>query len=169
MSTLTLEDIDSSSDDELLAILSKELQTRIAGPMGSPAFLDEIQKLPMGLRAMAATYALDVSLTLDDLGWHFGNWHSADLAAETIRGLEELGATDLAKIFNDAFKIATRYWGKLGIKNWTEWYHGSPFEKEIEPLDQQARSTLSDKKKGILKYWVDYARRHPERIGVSDT
>jgi hypothetical protein len=34
---------------------------------------------------MAATYELDVSLTLDDLGWHFGNWPDPALSEKTQR------------------------------------------------------------------------------------
>jgi hypothetical protein len=49
-------------------------------------FLVELRRLPPGLRAMAATYELDVSLTMDDLGWHFGNWHSTELAQGTAHG-----------------------------------------------------------------------------------
>jgi hypothetical protein len=83
---ISLEIIHSSSDDELFALLGKELESRISAKSGSAEFMSEIQGLPAGLRAMAATYELDVSLALDDLGWHFGNWHSEDLAEETARG-----------------------------------------------------------------------------------
>src|SRR5215831_11152567 len=97
--SLTIEAIDSSSDDELFALLGKELEKRISAKRGTPEFVSEIQRLPSGLRAMAATYELDVSLALDDLGWHFGNWHNEELAKETAQGLELLGAKDLADLF----------------------------------------------------------------------
>src|SRR5436190_3563564 len=115
---------------------------------------------------MAATHELDVSLALDDLGWHFGNWHSTDLADETARGLEELEAMDLARIFGEAFRIAQGYWEELGAEDWATWYHGSRLETAVEPLTKQARLILSEKKIGIFKYWVDYARRYPELVGV---
>jgi hypothetical protein len=50
-----------------------------------------------------------------------------------------------------------------------EWYHGSSFEKAVKPLTNQARSILKDKKNRILKYWVAYARRHPEEVAAEDT
>ena len=68
MCALTKEAISSSSDKELFALLGQELEARISSKRGSPEFLAEIRKLPVGLRAMAATYELDVSLSLDDLG-----------------------------------------------------------------------------------------------------
>jgi hypothetical protein len=168
MGMITVEAIDSSSDDELFSLLGHELERRISAARGSLEFVAEIQKLPVGLRAMAATYELDVSLVLDDLGWHFGNWHNADLAEETARGLEELGAADLAKLFRKAFQMAQEYWTELGAEDWKDWYHGSAFEKAVGPLTEEAWAILEDKKDGIFKYWVDYARRHPERVGASD-
>jgi len=167
--SITLEAIDSSSDDELFMLLGKELERRISAKRVSPEFITQIRDLPVGLRAMAATYELDVSLALDDLGWHFGNWHSADLAQETAQGLEVLGASELAGLFGQAFQIAKKYWTELGAKNWMKWYHGSAFEKAVDPLSQRAWAILKDKKKGIFKYWVDYARRHPEQVGAEDS
>ena len=164
MSNLTPEVISASSDDELFNLLAKELEKRISVKRDSPEFMAEIQKLPIGLRAMAATYELDVSLAMDDLGWHFGNWHNTVLAEETIRGLDELGATELMVIFKEAFQITFQYWDKLGAEDWSKWYHDSPLEKEIKPLNEQAWKILKAKKNGIFEYWVQYARKHPERI-----
>ncbi len=164
MSSLTPKAIADSSDDELFELLAKELERRISVSRESLEFVAEIQKLPIGLRAMAATYELDVSLAMDDLGWHFGNWHNPVLAEETIRGLDELGATQLAMIFKAAFQIALRYWDALGMKDWSKWYHDSALEKEIKPLNEQARKILEGKKNGIFEYWVSYTRKYPERI-----
>jgi hypothetical protein len=163
MSDLTPQAILASSDDELFKLLGKELQERISVNSDSLEFVAEIQKLPVGLRAMAATYELDVSLVMDDLGFHFGNWHNTLLAEETIRGLNELEATELAVIFKEAFQIALRYWDELGTKDWPNWYHDSPLEIEIGPLNKQALKLLEGKKNGVFEYWVNYARKHPER------
>lgn len=166
MSILTLESISSSSDDELFKLLSQELQSRIPASRNSPEFLPQIRSLPAGLRAMAATYELDVSLSMDDLGWHFGNWHDEELAEETARGLEVLGAHELAKLFREAFRLALKYWDELGSEDWAEWYHGSPLETAIDPLNDQAWNFLERHKDGIFHYWVDYARKNPDGVGV---
>jgi len=157
----------SGSDDELRTRLGKELESRISARRGSPEFLTQIRNLPVGLRAMAATYELDVSFALDDLGWHFGNWHSTELTEETARGLDELGASALASIFRQAFELAQAYWPELGAEGWMGWYHGSAFEQAVGPLDKQARSILESNGGGIFKYWVDYARKHPDRVGAT--
>jgi hypothetical protein len=163
MKKLTVDEIDSSDHDTLFELLGKELERRTPMGRGSPQFLEALRKLPVGLRAMAATYELDVSLTLDDLGWHFGNWHSAELAEETWRGLDELGASEMAVIFREAFALAQQYWKELGSKKWMEWYPGSDLEKAVGPLNHQAWEL--QRKKGILERWVDYARHNPDRVG----
>ena len=65
MNSLTLQSLDSSSADELFELLGQELGRRLSAPRNSPEFLHQLQQLPAGLRAMAATYELDVSLALD--------------------------------------------------------------------------------------------------------
>jgi hypothetical protein len=163
---VTLDQIDASSDEELFELLAKELETRIGVGRGSPEFLARIRTLPIGLRAMAASYEFDVSLTLDDVGWHFGNWHSRELAEETAAGLQELGAIELARIFREGHRIAQDYWKELGSEDWMDWYHGSTFEKETKPLSRDAWDILEKKKCGIFDYWVAYARKYPERVGA---
>jgi hypothetical protein len=163
---LCLQQINSSSDEELFALLGNELEARAGANRWSPEFLEQVQALPVGLRAMAATYELDVSLALDDVGWHFGNWHNQELAEETLRGLEELGAIDLARIFRAGFEIARRYWSELGAEGWMDWYHGSGLEKETKPLSREAWEILEKNKCGIFDYWVAYARTYPERVGA---
>jgi hypothetical protein len=77
--------------------LTKDLQElltarAVGNPYGSDsAFAANIVHLPPGLRAMAATHWLDVSLTLDSITWHFGNFSEPQLIAETEAGLRELG------------------------------------------------------------------------------
>src|SRR5439155_11028124 len=82
------------SDEALFKLLGGELK-RLLPPYDSAnlePLVKSLQGLPPGLRAMAATYELDVSMALDDLGWHFANCHHQRLALETLGGLRELGA-----------------------------------------------------------------------------
>jgi len=165
MSGITREAIDTSSDEDLFSLLAHELETRIISERGAPEFVAEIKGLPVGLRAMAATYELEVSLALDDIGWHFGNWHNIELSEETAKALLELGAPELAEVYQAAFRLAQDHWTELGSEGWSEWYYGSPLEKALAPLTKRAWSILEGRKNGIFNYWVDYARRFPERIG----
>jgi hypothetical protein len=60
------------SDEELLkeifALLSRSMNP-LANPYSDDgSFAASLSRLPIGLRAMAATHHLDVSLTLDDIG-----------------------------------------------------------------------------------------------------
>jgi hypothetical protein len=63
------------NDDELFELLGLELTSRFPNGEGETeedldAFVAKLRTLPVGLRAMASIYQLDVSLALDDLGWH---------------------------------------------------------------------------------------------------
>jgi hypothetical protein len=70
-------------------------------------------------------------------------------------------------VFKEAFRLAVRHWNELGSSDWAQWYHGSPLEEAVMPLNEQARAILKDKKSGIFDYWVDYARKYPERVGAA--
>jgi hypothetical protein len=155
----------TASDDDLFALLGRELERRLPnGRRATDEFVSELRQLPRGLRAMAATYELDVSLTMDDLGWHFGNWHHMGLAEETAAGLKELGATELADLFRQAFVQARRFWGELGSEEWSTWYHGSALEEAVSPLNEMAWAILQTKPMGLFTYWLEYARQFPERV-----
>jgi hypothetical protein len=155
----------TASDDALFALLGSELERWLPNARrADDEFVSELRRLPQGLRAMAATYELDVSLTLDDLGWHFGNWHHLGLARETEAGLRELGATELADIFGKALDHARRHWKELGVKDWSKWYHGSALEEALAPLNKQAWAIHQEKPMGLFTYWIDYARQFPERL-----
>jgi hypothetical protein len=155
----------AESDDALLELLSGELSRRLPhGRRANDAYVRELQSLPPGLRAMAATYELDVSLALDDLGWHFGNWHHLGLAQETLAGLRELGAVRMAELFQAAFGFAQRSWSELGDPAWPQWYTGSALARELEPLNSEAWALWGESKLGLLRYWLSYARAHPEQL-----
>ncbi|MGA7913924.1 MAG: hypothetical protein WCA00_01715 [Candidatus Acidiferrales bacterium] len=78
-------------DAGLLKDIRELLTARAVGdPYGTDAsFASNIALLPPGLRAMAATHWLDLSLTLDSITWHFGNFGEPHLVAETEAGLRE--------------------------------------------------------------------------------
>lgn len=166
MRKLTASQLLASSEEEILNFLIEVLEARM--PLGPrhPDFLSAAQRLPAGLRAMVTTHHLDVSLTSDDLGWHFGNWHDEALAQETARGLDILGAQELAIIFRQALNHARAHWDRLGAADWSTWYSGSPLEKLLDPLNSRAWEICDQSRNGILEYWVAYARENPLEVGA---
>jgi hypothetical protein len=155
----------TTSDDQLFGLIGMVLEERLPnGRSSTDEFVRELRALPRGLRAMAAIYELDVSLSLDDLGWHFGNWHNKALAEETALGLEELGADEMAHIFRDAYALAEPYWSELGAENWNKWYFGSSLDEALAPLNQRAWEIQKQCGGSLLEFWVSYARRYPERL-----
>lgn len=157
-------------DAGLLQEIHNLLTARVSGnPYGMDSnFAASIAPLPAGLRAMAATHWLDISLTLDSITWHFGNFGEPRLVAETEAGLSELGLHDLARCFAEAGELMLPL-----LSNRTE-DAGSPseileqagLEKRGDELDRQAWAldNLGPDKSLIYEAWVRYARQHPERV-----
>jgi hypothetical protein len=90
---LTLADIqNANTDEDLFQRLSSTL-TEVFPPElqdNRDQFYAALLAAPRGLRAMAGTYDLDVSMSLDDLAWHFGNHNDERFLEETATGLREL-------------------------------------------------------------------------------
>jgi hypothetical protein len=173
--------VDGTSDDQGWPALEKDDEGLLeelcriltAGVVGDPYSSDgkfalSIAPLPPGLRAMAATHWLDISLTLDSITWHFGNFGEAQLVAETEAGLRELGLEDLAQCFVEAKELMLPL---LARRTETD---GDPYEMleraglgaRRDELDQRAEDldNLKPDKSAIYEAWIRYTRRHPERV-----
>jgi hypothetical protein len=150
--------------------LEKLLTARTSGnPYAADGiFAANIALLPPGLRAMAATHWLDISLTLDSLTWHFGNFGEPQLVAETEAGLRELGLPELASCFVEAKELM------LPILAQRTEADGDPYEIleraglriRADELDRRAWALddLGPGKSVIYEAWIRYTRRHPERV-----
>lgn len=154
--------------------LKNELEKLLtARAVGNPyttdgSFAESIASLPPGLRAMAATHWLDISLTLDSLTWHFGNFGEPHLVAETEAGLHELGLHELALCFAEAKELMVPLLAKRTEAD------GDPYEileragltTRADELDRRAWALddLGRDKSLIYEAWIRYARQHPERV-----
>ena len=117
---------------------------------------------------MAATHHLDVSLTLDDIGWHFLNFGEAGHVEETRMGLKELGLSELEELFTEAHSLVQPLLAQIKTnKDYYELIKIAGVEKRINELSNQACKTL--KRRGIYSFWTKYARTHPELVFVSQT
>jgi hypothetical protein len=156
----------STEDDELVSRVFDLLKTRLrANPYGwDGAFAQEIHSLPVGLRAMAATHHLDVSLTMDDIGWHFLNFGHPSHVEETESGLCELGLPEVAAMFHEAYQLVQPHLAEIRQPG-GDYYavlERSGDMKRIEELTDRARVALGEQ--GIYRHWAAYARQHPERV-----
>jgi len=157
-------------DEKVLEALQAILTERIAGDPYSPdgSFAHQLASLPLGLRAMAATHWLDISLTLDSITWHFGNFGERGLVAATEAGLIELGLTDLAVCFREAREVVLPLLAERTDedKDLYDYYALKGCASIIEHLDNKAwgLKDTSDGESAIYDAWVRYARQHPERI-----
>jgi len=156
----------STEDDALVSRIFELLKTQVrADPYGwDGALAQEIRHLPVGLRAMAATHNLDVSLTLDDIGWHFLNFGHPSHVEETELGLRELGLIDVAAVFREAYELLSPQLPEIRSPD-GDYYaviEQAGHTKRIDELTDQARSRLGDQ--GIYRHWAAYAKRHPDRV-----
>jgi len=157
----------TTSDSALLEKLKRELRRVL--PQGTAVqaegFRSIISRLPKGLRAMAYTYLLDESLAVDDLAWHFLNWHRHGDAQDTIRALRELGAGKAADIFQAAYDVVRPHWKDLERHDFADWYRASGLEKSLEPFNRQLMMISREAGEfGLMSYWPTYARRNPELV-----
>jgi hypothetical protein len=135
------------------------------------SFAATLASLPPGLRAMAATHWLDVSLTLDSITWHFGNFGEPHLVAQTEAGLYELALDDLAVCFREAKELM------LPLLSERTEADGDPDEL----LKVKGLSAVADELNGrswdmidigkgkslIYDAWIRYTRQNPERVFAS--
>jgi hypothetical protein len=157
-------------DAGLKSELMKLLTVRTSGnPYSADGiFAANISLLPAGLRAMAATHWLDISLTLDSLTWHFGNFGEPQLVVETEAGLRELGLPELASCFLEAKELMLPL---LAQRRETD---GDPYKileraglrTRADELDRRAWALddLGPGKSVIYEAWIRYTRQHPDRV-----
>jgi hypothetical protein len=171
--SLNLIEIKSAKlDGDLFKMLSSELQLRLPESVqvdyNNSTIL--IRNLPRGLRAMAATHRLDVSMAMNDLGWHFFNFYHREFCDETMRGLFELEAVEAGEIFKQAWALVEPHWEKLGQlkdspKMFADWYVSSKLEASMKPLNARLWKICSESSDyGLMQYWLTYARKYPERL-----
>lgn len=154
--------------------LKKELEQLLAihaigDPYGTDgSFAANIARLPSGLRAMAATHWLDVSLTLDSITWHFGNFGEPGLVSHTEAGLREFDLHELAECFVEAKDLMMPL-----LAQRTE-ADGDPYEileraglkERADEIDRRAweLDDLAPGESVIYKAWIRYTRHYPERV-----
>jgi hypothetical protein len=158
-------------DDALLEEIFKVLTDRVQGdPYASDGtYAANLALLPAGLRAMAATHWLDVSLTLDSVTWHFGNFGEAGLVAQTRAGLLELGLHGLATVFCEARDLMIPLLDQRTSAEATDPYElleENDLGERGRDLDRRAWA-IDDRGTGksvIYDAWVRYARAHPAQV-----
>lgn len=156
---------DADLQKELFAILSVRAEGNPYAPDGG--FAQILATLPPGLRAMAATHWLDMSLTLDSITWHFGNFGEPGLVVATEAGLLELGLVELASCFHEAKElmmplIAERT-GSEDSDDVLERKHLQQFAEELNRKARALRDTPSGES-AIYDAWIRYTRQHPEHV-----
>jgi len=155
--------------DKIFALLKKRLR---ADPYAMDGlYACEIRKLPVGLRAMAATHWLDLSLCMDSVDWHFGNFGEDGLVRETEAGLRELGLTELADVFRSTHVIVKPYIAKARKSDMSvdELAQRDGHEDQLRQLRRKAWDLgKRGAESAIYSAWVQYAKAHPDKVFVHE-
>jgi hypothetical protein len=157
-------------DAELQKELEALLTARVTGdPYSSDgSFAKSLAGLPVGLRAMAATHWLDISLTMDSITWHFGNFGEPHLVTETETGLTELGLYELASCFRQAKELMLPLLSQRteADDDLHEFLARKGVQQLADEINQRAWAldNLGRGKSLIYEAWIQYARLHPESV-----
>ena len=158
-------------DEAVLNQINAILTNRLTGDPYSTdgSFAANLDQLPPGLRAMAATHWLDISLTLDSITWPFGNFGEPRLVEQTEQGLKELGLDDLAQCFREAAELIIPFIARHAHSELTpsELFKQDEIKDQVQQLDDRAwelNGIITQSDSAIYAAWVRYARAHPERI-----
>jgi len=170
--SLNLAEIQAASDDEQLFKLLTTALNELFPPelQNNPdQFLVALMSAPKGLRAMAGIFDLDVSMSLDDLAWHFGNHNDERFLHETAMSLRELDAQEAADIFLAAWDIAKPFLPEIRNKDWEnedfhEYLEKTGIQSKVDPLSDRMWAICKKcGERGLMQYWLAYARKYPER------
>jgi len=117
---------------------------------------------------MAATHWLDISLTLDSITWHFGNFGEPGLVAETEAGLRELGLQGLAECFAEAKDLMTPLLAQRTKADGDayEILERAGLRERADAINKRAWALGGPRpaESVIYKAWIVYTRQHPDRV-----
>ena len=119
---------------------------------------------------MAATHYLDVSLTLDDIAWHFLNVGEPRHVDETEAGLRQLGLEELADLFHETYELMQPYIPEMCGSGERLYERFERDGKDAAFGEITNKMALLDrgapKVSGSLIFgsWVRYARKNPELV-----
>lgn len=168
---LTAAEIHAAPNDEaLIDLLNGEIHRLI--PTESFAddekYFDAVDVLPPGLRAMQGVYSLEVSMSFDDLAWHFLN-HPSERSSQLIyNGLLELELAEVATLFKSAWDIMQPHLVEFVLirnrdSNWHLWLKTNGLQSPIDPLNERLWEVIDSLPQRLPSAWAIYARKYPER------
>lgn len=168
---LTLQSIEAADDEQLFQLISEALENLFSGSVGKDpeTLLAALDAAPLGLRAMAGIHDLDVSMALDDLAYHFGNHNDERFLRETAAGLKELEAFEAAEIFVSAWEIVKPFLVEIRengprITDFDTYLQKTGIQARVDPLNERMWAICKKcGPNGLLQYWLEYARKYPQR------
>ena len=155
--------------DDIFELLKRNISAR-AYDDENDAYARQIRTLPVGLHAMAATHHLDVSMSLDDMGWRFLNFGEPHFVEETERGSRELGVDAIAAWFAEAHVLFCPVRPLLSEDvEYFDALRQSGHEDRLNRLSrnywemEDASADEAFYKRAIYNAWIRHIRVYPEK------
>jgi len=175
---LTVEWIRAAEDDELLfELLSGQLQRLLPEEIqeNRDLYQETLATLPRGLRAMAGTHFFGLSMSPDDLAWHFGNQSNERDPDETLNGLRESELFEIAHLVKQQWEFMKPHLhalqaGDMGGKEPHDWLGQIGAQRMADPTNKIIWDHCEQAgKPGLLASWTPYASKYPERCVVAES
>jgi hypothetical protein len=166
----------AASDKALLDLLSVQARRLLPDELfaDTDRYYSSLDAIPRGIRAMAGIYSFCVSMSMDDLAWHFTNHNDERHIRETLDGLRELELPEIADLFQAAWKIMRPYMADLspGLykdQPFHKWAKASGVQEQIDPANRIIWAKCKELGPWRLQTsWALYARKYPERCVVAE-
>ena len=153
--------------DELVRLIPDSVQN------DNELYFMNLPRLPRGLRAMVGIKYLDLSMQMDDLAWHFTNQTDQRDLVETHAGLRELELTEFADDFEKLWNFLKPYRLELessdfGGRERHVWLREVGAQSLADPINERIWDYCSGHDFYLLRAWLYYARKFPERCVVCE-
>lgn len=174
---VTVEQIRTAESDEaLFNLLSDELQLLLPEELQNDPdrYHATLAELPRGIRAMAGMYFFDVSMSLDDLAWHFGNQNDERDLQETLNGLREMELIEIAEMFEQMWEFMKPHMtalqaGDYGGKDFSDWLGEIGAQKLADPMNKIIWKYCEEHSDfRLMASWLAYARKYPDRCVIAE-
>lgn len=160
------------SDEEIFKAIADEAYRQLPPDLQEDVgrYYAFLSKLPPGIRAYAGIWDLDVSMSMDDIAWHFRNHNDERHIQETLWALKELNALEVHEIFSNAVSIVRPNLevirsGNITAHSFHDWLNETGIQAACDPLNKRLWQICEENPDyGILSFAIKHARNFPDRF-----
>jgi hypothetical protein len=157
------------SDQDIFNAIAEEAYARL-GNLEDDAYYAILPSQPSGIRAYAGIWDLDVSMSMDDVAWHFANHYAERHIESTLWSLQEINAMEVHNIFAQAVSIVrphleTLRSGAINTNAKHKWLKETGIQAACNPLNKWLWEICEENPDyRLLSFAIKHARNSPDRF-----